>query len=88
MSGKEERTISATMWKGHEDENERKDRQCPFSGPGVRRRGDKSFWRSCEVQRSDRNIVWQPHGQKKEAMKSFLTWIGRKVQSLFRDRGG
>jgi hypothetical protein len=30
----------------------------PFTGPGGRRRCDKrSFWRLCEVERSDENVV-------------------------------
>jgi hypothetical protein len=58
----------------------------PFSGPGGRRRGDKSILRLCEMERSDENIVLAAAWLREEVMKSFLIRVGKKVQ-LFRDRG-
>jgi hypothetical protein len=56
-----------------------------FKGPVVGRRGDeRSFWRPCEGIKS-KFIVTSWVGK---AGIKFMTWIGREVKWLIRDRGG
>jgi hypothetical protein len=69
----------------------RGDGEQPFTGPGGRSRSNKrilrSFWRPWAVERSDKKVlVTMCIGE--EVMKNVLTWVGRKIQWLFSNRGG
>jgi hypothetical protein len=42
------------------------DESSPFQGQVVEEEVTKEiFWRSCELERKDENIIWQPHGYEK-----------------------
>jgi hypothetical protein len=64
------------------------DGEWPFSWPvGRGRGGQRSFWRPCDVGRSDEKDFIGLMVRRRDEDK-VLMWIGRKVQWWFRDRGG